>query len=202
MTLATCSPVALVDSASPNLRLCFQSRRILSAVLTDDLVRSRAEERVDVLAENPLAQERYFKGRSSMHINTNCDYGTDDLFVYSHKTDLVALVLTSGAPFNQTSKNPTTGGASLHKYELVLSRNIGTRTLPKLLLQAQVEDAKAAGVEVLHFKRETEVPSAIFTRTTTMRLKRLRTSTWKMLLTAKLHFRKTALSYSILLSHS
>ena len=50
MTLASSSPVALVDSASPNLRLCFQSRRILSAVLTDDLVRSRAEERVDVLA--------------------------------------------------------------------------------------------------------------------------------------------------------
>ena len=36
MTLASSSPVALVDSASPNLRLCFQSRRILSAVLTDD----------------------------------------------------------------------------------------------------------------------------------------------------------------------
>ena len=35
MTLASSSPVALVDSASPNLRLCFQSRRILSAVLTD-----------------------------------------------------------------------------------------------------------------------------------------------------------------------
>ena len=153
MTLASSSPVALVDSASPNLRLCFQSRRILSAVLTDDLVRSRAEERVDVLAENPLAQERYFKGRSSMHINTNCDFGTDDLFVYSHKTDLVALVLASGVPFYQISKNPTTGGASLQKYELVLSINIGTRTLPKLLLQAQVEDAKAAGVEVLHFFR-------------------------------------------------
>ena len=66
MTLASSSPVALVDSASPNLRLCFQSRRILSAVLTDDLVRSRAEERVDVLAENPLVQKRYFKGRTSM----------------------------------------------------------------------------------------------------------------------------------------
>ena len=116
MTLASSSPVALVDSASPNLRLCFQSRRILSAVLTDDLVRSRAEERVDVLAENPLAQKRYFKGRTSMQINTNCNFGTDDLFVYFHKTDLVALVLASGVPFYQISKNPTTGGASLQKW--------------------------------------------------------------------------------------
>ena len=52
MTLASSSPAALVDSASPNLRLCFESRRMLSAVLTDDLVRSRGCERVDVLADH------------------------------------------------------------------------------------------------------------------------------------------------------
>jgi hypothetical protein len=119
--------------------------------LTNDLVRARTEERADALAENPIAQKRYFKARSIMNIGINCNIGTDDLFVYSHKTDLVALVLASGVPFYQTSKNPTTGGASLQKYELVLSRNIGTRTLPNLLLQAEAEDAKAAGVEVLHF---------------------------------------------------
>ena len=95
MTLASSSPVALVDSASPNLRLCFQSRQMLSAVLTDDLVRSRAAKRVDVLAENPLAQKRYFKERN-----------TDNSFVYSHKTDLVELVLASGVPFYQTSRAP------------------------------------------------------------------------------------------------
>ena len=51
-----------------------------------------------------------------MRINANCNFGTDDLFVFSHKTDLVALVLASGVPFYQISKNPTAGGASLLKW--------------------------------------------------------------------------------------